>query len=98
MNNLSPLALVSWQLCFNFGLDNEIIFTDAERVTLIESVYDADPDQNPNAVLTKNRAHQVLWRVLNLGISVSDVEDKIKSKDVRKTATFSRALIVRKKL
>jgi hypothetical protein len=69
-------------------------FVDSEVSVLEESVFDNTDPERP--ILTKRRKRKVSWKSL-LGISgetISDIEDKDTSVDIRDVNTFSRSQIV----
>ena len=91
---LAPLGTQDLKSHLALSVDD---FDETKRMNLVSPRYDDDTDVNPEANMIKKRDNQVLWRVLNLGVPISDIDDKEKSVDVRKAVTFQRAIIVRRK-
>lgn len=90
-HTLAPLGTQDLKSHLAIKVDD---FSEAERVTLTSPRYDAEAEPN----MLKKREHTVQWRAMALGVPVRDVENPAVSIDVRRNVSFSRAVVVRRKL
>jgi hypothetical protein len=89
-HGLAPLGNQDLKSHLAISVDD---FTDVDRVTMTIPRFDGTRDNN----MLKKREHRVAWRVLPLGVPVTEIEDRNRTKDIRKAATFNRTLVVSRK-